>query len=74
MVVEGRIARDSNARLIRDGQIQVESKVDALKRFKDDASDVRSGYECGIRLADYDDYREGDVIECFEIENVRRTL
>ncbi len=74
MVVEGRIARDSNARLIRDGQIQVESKVDALKRFKDDASDVRSGYECGIRLADYDDYREGDVIECFEIENVRPTL
>ncbi|AWT59981.1 MAG: Translation initiation factor IF-2 [Candidatus Moanabacter tarae] len=74
MVVEGRIARDNNARLIRDGKIQVESKIHALKRFKDDASDVRSGYECGIRLVDYDDYREGDVIECFEIENVRPTL
>ena len=74
MVVEGRVARESNARLIRNGEIQAESRVVALKRFKDDVSDVRSGYECGIRLGDFDDYEEGDVIECFEIENVRPTL
>ncbi len=74
MVVEGRISREGNVRVIRNGETQVVSRVVALKRIREDVAEVRSGYECGIRMGDFDDYEEGDVIECFEIENVRPIL
>jgi len=74
LVTEGRIVRDGKARLVRDGEVITESRVGTLKRFKDDATEVRAGYECGIRLGDYDLYEEGDVIECYEILKMRASL
>ncbi len=74
MVMEGLITRNKGARLVRDGQVIVEGKVDTLRRFKDDVTEVKAGFECGIRLESFDKYEEGDVIETFEIEKIRPTL
>ena len=74
MVTEGAIQRNCIARLMRGGDVIHESKVDTLKRFKDDVKEVRAGYECGINVAGYDDYEEGDTIECFAVEEQRPTL
>ena len=74
MVTEGSIQRNCIARLMRGGEIVHESKVDTLKRFKDDVKDVRAGYECGINVEGYDDYKEGDTIECFAVEEQRASL
>jgi translation initiation factor IF-2 len=74
MVTEGTIKRNGIARLMRGGELIHESKVDTLKRFKDDVKEVRAGYECGINVAGYNDYEEGDMIECFEVEEQRPTL
>jgi len=74
MVTEGTIKRNGVARLVRNGETVHESKIDTLKRFKDDVKEVRAGYECGINVAGYDDYQEGDTIECFAVEEQRATL
>ncbi|MDQ8194363.1 translation initiation factor IF-2 [Coraliomargarita sp. SDUM461004] len=74
MVTEGSIQRNCIARLMRGGQLIHESKIDTLKRFKDDVKEVRAGYECGINVAGYDDYQEGDTIECFAVEEQRPSL
>jgi translation initiation factor IF-2 len=74
MVTEGRIHRDKKARLVRKGEIVIESRVETLKRFKDDVNEVKAGYECGIRLAGFNAYEEGDLIECIEIEKIRQSL
>jgi translation initiation factor IF-2 len=73
-VTEGVIKRNANARLIRDDVVIHETTIDSLKRGKDDAKEVREGFECGIHLEGFDDVKEGDVIECFEIEEIERTL
>ncbi|MFW5435190.1 translation initiation factor IF-2 [Paenibacillus apiarius] len=72
MVTQGKISRAAEARLIRDGIVIFEGKIDSLKRFKDDAKEVAQGYECGIMLDKYNDLREGDVIEAFVMETVER--
>ena len=74
MVTEGLIQRNCIARLMRGGELIHESKIDTLKRFKDDVKEVRAGYECGINVAGYDDYQEGDTIECFVVEEQRASL
>ena len=74
MVTEGLIQRNCIARLMRGGELIYESKIDTLKRFKDDVKEVRAGYECGINVAGYDDYQEGDMIECFAVEEQRASL
>jgi translation initiation factor IF-2 len=74
MVTEGSIQRNCIARLMRGGEIVHESKIDTLKRFKDDVKEVRAGYECGINVAGYDAYEEGDTIECFAVEEQRPSL
>jgi len=74
MVLDGKILRDKQARLIRDGEVVVEAKIDTLRRFKDDVGEVRTGFECGIRLLDVSDYKEGDKIECFDIEKIKPAL
>jgi len=74
MVTEGIIRRAGTARLYRGDELIHESKIDTLKRFKDDVKEVRAGYECGINVAGYDDYQEGDVIECYEVEEIRPSL
>ncbi|GIP04129.1 MULTISPECIES: translation initiation factor IF-2 [Paenibacillus] len=72
MVTSGKITRNAEARLIRDGIVVHEGKIDSLKRFKDDAKEVAQGYECGITLVGYSDVKEGDVIEAFIMETVER--
>ena len=74
MVTEGRIHRDKKARLVRKGEVIIESRVETLKRFKDDVNEVKAGYECGVRLAGFNAYEEGDLIECIEIEKIRPSL
>jgi translation initiation factor IF-2 len=74
LVTEGKITRNAAARLRRGKEIVHEGKVAALKRFKDDANEVRAGLECGIKLDDWNDYQVGDVIECYEAQKVRATL
>jgi translation initiation factor IF-2 len=74
MVTEGSIARNGIARLMRGGELVHESKIDTLKRFKDDVKEVRAGYECGINVEGFNDYEEGDIIECFDVEEQRPTL
>ncbi len=71
-VTEGKISRDSGVRLIRDGIVIFEGELDALKRFKDDAKDVAKGYECGITIKNFNDVKEGDVIEAFIMEEITR--
>ncbi|MCA9580318.1 MAG: translation initiation factor IF-2, partial [Myxococcales bacterium] len=73
-VTEGKIARGAKARLVRDSVVVWEGKVASLRRFKDDAKEVASGYECGISLEGFNDIHERDVIETFEVEEVAATL
>jgi translation initiation factor IF-2 len=74
MVTEGRIQRDYRARIHRKSQVVHNATVDTLKRFKDDVTEVKAGYECGIRLNNFDAYQVGDLIECYEILEIRPTL
>lgn len=74
MVTEGRIQRDYKARLHRKNQVIHSGIIDTLKRFKDDATEVKAGYECGIRLENFDHYQVGDLIECYEILQIRPSL
>src|SRR5699024_1476580 len=71
-VSEGKITRDSGVRVIREGVVVFEGEIDSLKRFKDDAKEVASGYECGITIKNFNDVKEGDQIEAFEMVEVRR--
>lgn len=72
MVTDGKITRNSSVRLVRNGIVVHEGSLASLKRFKDDAKEVNSGYECGLNLDRYNDVKEGDVIESFIIEAVPR--
>lgn len=72
MVVDGKITRSAEARVIRDGIVVYTGKIDSLKRFKDDAKEVAQGYECGITLERFSDIKEGDMIEAFIMETVER--
>ncbi|PIS29344.1 MAG: translation initiation factor IF-2 [Candidatus Marinimicrobia bacterium CG08_land_8_20_14_0_20_45_22] len=73
-VVSGKVTRTARARLKRDAKVVHESFVESLKRFKDDAREVAEGFECGISIEGYDDYKIGDRIEFFEIKSVKRKL
>jgi len=73
-VVEGKIARNAQARIKRNGQVVFEGLVESLKRFKDDVREVNEGYECGISLQGSPDFQIGDRIEFFEVKSVKRTL
>jgi translation initiation factor IF-2 len=70
MVIDGLIKRDSEVRLLRDNVVVFTGKVDSLKRFKNDASEVKSGFECGITLRNFSDVKPGDIIEAFATERV----
>jgi translation initiation factor IF-2 len=71
-VTEGKITRNSGIRLIRDGVVIFEGAIDDLKRFKDDAKEVSQGYECGITIKNFNDVKEGDIIEAYIMEEVER--
>ncbi len=73
-VTEGKVERGAHVRLIRDNVVVHEGKLSTLKRFKDEVKEVVAGQECGMAFEGYQDMRQGDVIECFEVEHVKRTL
>jgi translation initiation factor IF-2 len=66
-VVDGVLKRDGQVRVVRDGAIIYTSKLSSLKRFKDDASEVRTGFECGAGIANFNDVKVGDILECFQV-------
>ncbi len=74
MVTQGTIKRNSDIRLIRDGIVIYSGEIEALKRFKEDASEVKQGYECGIKIKNFNDIKVGDVIEAYEQKELKRTL
>ncbi|UIJ71633.1 translation initiation factor IF-2 [Aurantimonas sp. HBX-1] len=74
LVTEGEVERGAGVRLIRDGVVIHEGTLKTLKRFKDEVAKVQSGQECGMAFQNYEDMRQGDVIECFRVEHVARTL
>ena len=73
-VVDGKITRNSQIRLVRDGKIVYTGKLASLKRFKDDAKEVAQGYECGIGIENFNDLKIGDVIEAFTVESISRAI
>ena len=74
LVTEGKINRNASARLRRGKEVLYEGEIATLKRFKDDANEVRAGLECGIKLDDFNGYQAGDVVECYEVQKVRASL
>ena len=73
-VTDGVVQRGAHVRLIRDNVVVHEGKLSTLKRFKDEVSEVQAGQECGMAFENYQDMRAGDVIECYNVEEIRRTL
>jgi translation initiation factor IF-2 len=73
-VTEGLIIRNGRARLIRDGEFFSEGLINSLKRHKDDTKEVKEGLECGIGIVGVKKFFEGDIIEVYEIENIKRKL
>lgn len=73
-VLEGKLERDAGVRVVRDGIVVHEGKLDSLKRFKDDVKEVVQGYECGLALEKFNEIKEGDIIEAFSIEAIKREL
>ena len=74
MVTEGVVKRGAKVRLLRDNVVIHEGTLKTLKRFKDEVREVREGFECGMAFENYQDIHTGDVIECFEMEEVARAL
>ena len=74
MVTEGVIERNHDVRVIRDGVVVYTGKLGSLKRFKDDAKEVRQGFECGLNIANFNDIKVGDVVEAYAMVEVKRTL
>ncbi|MBP9561956.1 MAG: translation initiation factor IF-2 [Acetoanaerobium sp.] len=71
-VISGKILRNAKARLVRDGIVVYDGTIDSLRRFKDDVKEVATGYECGIGLTNFNDIKEGDIIEAYVIKEVER--
>lgn len=74
VVVDGKVRRDSNIRIVRNGTIVYEGKLASLKRFKDDAKEVVAGQECGLGIENFNDIKDGDIVEAFDMVEVKRTL
>jgi translation initiation factor IF-2 len=73
-VVDGKVTRRAHVRLVRDSVVVHTGRLSSLRRFKDDASEVTHGYECGIGIENYGDVKEGDIIEAFEVESIAAVL
>lgn len=71
-VTDGKITRNAEIRLVRDGIVVYQGKIGSLKRFKDDAKEVAEGFECGLSIENYNDIKEGDTVECFVMEEIAR--
>lgn len=73
-VIDGHISRNAEARVLRDNIVVNKSRISSLKRFKEDAREVTAGFECGIGIENYNDLKEGDIIEVFGFEEIKRVL
>ena len=73
-VLDGKITRSAKIRVVRDGIIVADDVLDSLRRFKDDVKEVAQGYECGMGLAKFNDIKEGDIFECFVMEQIKPCL
>ena len=73
-VLDGVAKRGASVRLLRDNVVIWTGELDSLKRFKDDAKEVRAGFECGLTLKNFNDIKEGDQLEVFEVQEIARTL
>ena len=73
-VVQGTLTRNARARVIRDGVVAYDGRIESLRRFKDDVREVSEGFECGIGIANFNDVKEGDIIEAYEVREVAREL
>jgi translation initiation factor IF-2 len=73
-VVSGKIVRSGKMRLVRDSVVLFDGKIESLKRFKDDAREVAEGFECGISLENFNDIKEKDILECYEVEEIKQKL
>ncbi len=73
-MLEGKVTRKSNVRVVRDGVVIYEGNIESLKRFKDDAKEVAQGHECGIGLENFQDVKDGDILEFYEIQDIKREL
>ena len=71
-VTDGKISRNCDVRIVRGGIIVHEGHLNSLKRFKDDAREVASGYECGMGFENFNDIKEGDIVECFVMEQIEQ--
>jgi len=74
MVLQGTIVRNARARVVRDGVVAYDGRIGSLRRFKDDAREVAEGFECGIGIENFNDVKEGDIIEAYEVREVAREL
>ena len=74
MVQEGKVYRNSKVRLIRDGIVIFDGLLGSLKRFKDDVKEVAKGYECGLNIANYNDIKVGDIVEAYELVEIKQKL
>ncbi len=73
-VTEGKFTRNARVRVVRDSVVIFDGAIDALRRFKDDVKEVQTGYECGISIKNYNDFREGDILEAYEMQEIKREL
>jgi translation initiation factor IF-2 len=73
MVTSGVVRRGAQVRVVREGTVIYETTIGSLRRIKDDVREVQEGFECGILLDNFNDVKEGDVLECFETRQVERT-
>ena len=71
-ITDGKVTRSAEIRVVRDGIVIFEDKISSLKRFKDDAKEVASGYECGIGLEKFNDIKLGDILEAFTMEEIKQ--
>ena len=73
-MLSGTIVRGARARVVRDGVIAYDGRIGSLRRFKDDVREVAEGFECGIGIENFNDVKEGDVIEAYEVSEIQRSL
>ena len=74
MVLNGKISRSTKVRIIRDGIVVHTGELGSLKRFKDDVKEVNAGYECGLNIVNFNDIKEADIIEGFEVVEIKRKV
>ena len=74
LIIDGKVVRGSHARLLRDNVVVYDGRITSLRRFKDDVKDCAEGLECGIAIENFNDVKQGDIVESYEVEEIRTRL